>query len=151
MPDIEIRPARAHELGEVAALRWRWVAERDGLPGARRGEFVRAFVAWAEENAVTHRCLVLLLDDRIAGMAFLAITARVPSPHAFGRASGDVQSVYVIPGARGGGLGGRLIDAVLDLAAELGLEHVTVRSSDRAVSAYERHGFAVSPRLLVSG
>jgi GNAT superfamily N-acetyltransferase len=148
MPEIEIRPARAHELEDVAALRWRWVAERDGLPDDHRGEFVRAFAAWARQNAATHHCLVLVRDNRIAGMAFLAITARVPSPHVFDRASGDVQCVYVVPEARDGGLGGRLIDAVLDLAAELGLERVTVHSSDRAVPAYERHGFAVFPRLL---
>ena len=45
-------------------------------------------------------------------------------------------------------LGGRLVDAVLDLARELGLERVTVHSSDRAVPAYRRHGFASAPTLL---
>jgi GNAT superfamily N-acetyltransferase len=145
---IEIRPAGAAESEAVAGLRWRWAAERDGLSGAGRDEFVRRFAAWTRENAATHRCLVLMCEDRVIGMAFLAITARVPTPAAFSRASGDVQCVYVVPEARDGGLGGLLIDAILRLAAELELERVTVHSSERAVTAYERKGFAVSARLL---
>ena len=151
MTKIEIRPARPAELEAVAGLRWRWVAEQDGLPEAGRDAFVREFAAWARVNAATHRCLVLVREDQVIGMAFLAITARVPSPLVFSRASGDVQSVYVVPEARDDGLGGRLIDATLRLAADLELERVTVHSSARAVPAYERHGFAVSPHLLQTG
>lgn len=143
-----MRAARPAEFEVVAALRWRWVAEQDGLPGEGRAEFVRAFAAWARENAATHHCLVLVRDGRVLGMAFLAVTPRVPTPTAFARAAGDVQSVYVVPEARARGLGGLLIDAVLALAGELGLERVTVHSSTRAVPAYERRGFAVAPQLL---
>ncbi|MGW3965253.1 GNAT family N-acetyltransferase [Amycolatopsis sp. NPDC005003] len=148
MTKIEVRAARPAELETVAGLRWRWVAERDGLPDAGRDAFVREFAAWARENAATHRCLVLVRAGRVLGMAFLAITPRVPTPSAPSRAAGDVQSVYVVPEARDGGLGGQLIDGVLRLAAELGLERVTVHSSPRAVPAYERRGFAVAPELL---
>ncbi|GGP84437.1 N-acetyltransferase [Saccharothrix coeruleofusca] len=145
---IEVRPACPADLEAVAGLRWRWVAERDGPPGTDRDEFVRGFTAWAREHAATHRCLVLVDEDRVIGMGFLAIVTRVPTPPRFSRASGDVQCVYVVPEARGGGLGGLLVDAILRLAVELGLERVTVHSSERAVSVYERHGFAVSPNLL---
>ena len=148
MTEIEVRAARPAELEVVAELRWRWVAERDGLPEAGRDVFVREFAAWARENAATHRCLVLVCDGRVRGMAFLAITPRVPTPAAPSRASGDLQSVYVVPEARDGGLGGQLIDGVLRLAGELGLERVTVHSTPRAVPAYERRGFAVAPELL---
>ncbi|MEU0788672.1 GNAT family N-acetyltransferase [Amycolatopsis sp. NPDC005961] len=148
MTEIEVRAARPAELEAVAGLRWRWVAERDGLPDERRAVFVREFAAWAAENAATHRCLVLVRGETVLGMAFLVITPRVPTPAAFARAAGDVQCVYVVPEARDGGLGGRLIEAVLRLAGELGLERVTVHSSPRAVPAYERRGFAVAPHLL---
>jgi GNAT superfamily N-acetyltransferase len=145
---IEIRPARPAEFEAVAELRWRWVAEQGDVPEAGRDEFVRGFAEWARENAATHRCLVLIRDGRVAGMAFLAITARVPTPREFARAAGDVQCTYVVPEARDSGLGGHLINAILRLAGELGLERVTVHSSERAVPAYERHGFAVSAKLL---
>ncbi|GHF25461.1 N-acetyltransferase [Amycolatopsis deserti] len=149
MPGTEIRPARPEELETVAGLRWRWVAERDGPPpGVERDRFVREFAAWARQHAATHRCLVLVRDGAVIGMGFLALTPRVPAPYTFTRASGDVQCVYVVPEARDTGLGGRLIQGLLDLAAELGLERVTVHSSSRAVAAYQRHGFAVSPCLL---
>ncbi|MEV4313167.1 GNAT family N-acetyltransferase [Actinocrispum sp. NPDC049592] len=147
---IETRLARPPEYEAVAGLRWRWVAEKRGLPDDGRDEFIRGFAVWARQNADTHRCMVLVRDDQVIGMGFLAIVPRVPTPHAFKRASGDVQCVYVVPEARDAGLGGLLIEAILRLAAELGLERVTVHSSTRAVPAYERHGFAVSPNLLQS-
>ncbi|OZM71093.1 GNAT family N-acetyltransferase [Amycolatopsis antarctica] len=144
----EIRLARPAELDAVARLRWRWVAERDGLPDDGRDRFVREFTAWARRNEATHRGMVLVRGGEVIGMAFLVVIARVPSPRVFSRASGDLQCVYVVPEARDDGLGGRLIDAILRLAAELGLERVTVHSSMRAVPVYERHGFSASPHLL---
>ncbi|NIH88459.1 GNAT family N-acetyltransferase [Amycolatopsis granulosa] len=147
MPEIEIRPAGPEDHEAVAGLRWRWVAERDGPPGTGRDTFVREFATWAREHAGTHRCLVLVRAGRIAGMGFLAVTARVPSPGSLTRASGDIQCVYVVPEARGAGLGGRLIGELLALARQLGLERVTVHSSARAVPVYARTGFTVSPRL----
>jgi N-acetylglutamate synthase-like GNAT family acetyltransferase len=81
-------------------------------------------------------------------MAWLAIVPRVPLPRAPERVSGDVQCVYVVPEERDSGIGGRLIDAVLALARDLGVERVTVHSSARAIQAYTRRGFATSSRLL---
>ncbi|MFI9310927.1 GNAT family N-acetyltransferase [Streptomyces triculaminicus] len=119
-----------------------------GTPDAALEEFAPRFVAWARKNESSHRCVVMVRGEVVIGMAWLAITQRVPHPRAFERASGDVQCVYVVPDERGQGLGGELIQAVLAWARELGLERVTVHSSDQAVSAYSRHGFTVSPRLL---
>nr|WP_037354156.1 GNAT family N-acetyltransferase [Amycolatopsis orientalis] len=150
MPRTEIRPARDDELASVAALRWRWVADQDGLPHHNRTEFVREFAAWARAHAETHSCLVAVRDEHVLGMAFLALTPRVPTPRDFSRVCGDVQCVYVVPEARDSGVGGLLIEATLRLAAEFGLERVTVHSSDRAIPAYLRHGFSVSKNLLQS-
>ncbi len=132
----------------VAALRWRWLGKARGKPDVPLDEFVPGFVDWWKRNRATHHCFVAVLDASVVGMAWLAVTPRVPYPHAFDRVSGDVQCVYVLPERRDGGLGGRLIEAVLGLARDLGVERVSVHSSERAVSAYSRHGFAVSPRLL---
>ncbi|WP_223809088.1 GNAT family N-acetyltransferase [Nocardiopsis listeri] len=148
MNDIAVRSVQSHELAAVAGLRWRWMQELYGTPDTTLEEFVPRFVAWARENESSHRCMVLVREDVVIGMAWLAITQRVPLPRALERMSGDVQCVYVAPDERDRGLGGELIDAVLAWAGELGLERVTVHSSARAVSAYSRHGFAVSPHLL---
>ncbi|HVV08457.1 GNAT family N-acetyltransferase [Amycolatopsis sp.] len=149
MNDIEIRPAEDRDLTAVAGLRWRWVAEKQ-VPDTGREEFVRHFTAWAQERKHTHRCLVVARGAEVIGMAFLAAVERVPTPRALCRRSGDVQCVYVVPEERDSGVGGRLLDAVLELGRELGYERVTVHSSDRAIPAYRRHGFGDSPRLLQS-
>ncbi|WOX09648.1 GNAT family N-acetyltransferase [Streptomyces sp. N50] len=148
MDDITIRPAEPAELDVVAGLRWRWFLEGGDQPVTTRAEFVRHFVDWAEENGSSHRCMVVVRDGTLMGMAWLAVVQRVPSPQALRRASGDLQCVYVIPGERDGGVGGRLVEAVLARAQDLGLERVTVHSSPRAIPAYARRGFASSPRLL---
>ncbi|MFE0022216.1 GNAT family N-acetyltransferase [Amycolatopsis sp. NPDC059021] len=146
MEDITIRPARPDDLSAVAELRWNWAQEIYGTPDLSLEEFVPRFVAWAQETS--HRCLVLVRGQVVVGMAWLAITGRVPHPRAIERRSGDVQCVYVVPEERDRGLGGGLIEAVLAWASELGLERVTVHSSDRAIPAYVRHGFEASPSLL---
>lgn len=81
-------------------------------------------------------------------MAWLAVTRRVPHPRSLDRVSGDLQSVYVVPHERDRGVGDRLIGTVLAVARDLGLERVTVHSTERAVGAYARRGFAPSSRLL---
>ncbi|MFK0296458.1 GNAT family N-acetyltransferase [Streptomyces sp. NPDC090442] len=62
---------------------------------------------------------LLVRGEVVIGMAWLAITQRVPHPRAFERMSGDVQCVYVTPGERDHGLGGVLIKEVVDWASEL--------------------------------
>ncbi|QPP08755.1 GNAT family N-acetyltransferase [Streptomyces bathyalis] len=148
MNGIEIRPVRTGELEAVARLRWQWAKERQRTPVTSRDEFVSRFVTWALRNASSHRCVVVARDDEVIGMAWLAVTQRVPHPGAPERASGDLQCVYVSPEERGGGLGGRLIEEVLALARESGLERLTVHSSDAAVPAYLRAGFSHSRVLL---
>jgi GNAT superfamily N-acetyltransferase len=146
--DVDIRPVREEELGSVAGLRWEWILENEGTPVISRDEFVHLFVSWAQEHASSHHCTVAVRGGVIIGMAWLAILPRVPSPRAPARASGDMQCVYVVPDERNTGLGRQIIEMVLKLADELGLERVTVHSSPRAITAYSRYGFAASSRLL---
>ncbi|WTD02381.1 GNAT family N-acetyltransferase [Streptomyces albidoflavus] len=146
--DLVCRPVRPEELPAVAELRWQWVRELYGTPEIPLGDFVPRFVAWARKAEATHHCLVLVRGRRPVGMSWLAVTERVPFPGAYERSSGDVQCRYVVPEERDRGLGGVLVDAVLERAAGLGVERVTVHSSERAVPAYARRGFAGSPHLL---
>ena len=84
--------------------------------------------------------LVAELDGAIVGMAWLAFAPRVPSPRALDRRNGDVQSVYVWPDARGRGVGGRLVDAIVEEArAALAEEAQALRAAEhaKAVAAWE--------------
>jgi GNAT superfamily N-acetyltransferase len=149
MNDVEIRPALPSEIRRVAELRWQWVLEQGGRPPvAERDAYIDFFAEWAERNPA-HHCTVVVRDGVVIGMAWLVSLARVPSPRGLERASGDVQCVYVEPSARNSGLGARLLEAVLARADAMGLEHVTVHSSSRAVTAYERVGFAHSLLHLI--
>jgi GNAT superfamily N-acetyltransferase len=148
MGTTAIRPVKDDELAAVAQLRWLWCMEGQGTPTLTHKEFIRDFAAWARNHRSSHRCLILVEDNTLIGMVWLAITPRVPSALSQHRASGDIQSMYVLPERRNAGLGGRLIDAAVELADHLGLQGVTVQSSKDAVNAYIRHGFAPSPGLL---
>ncbi|MBB3663150.1 GNAT superfamily N-acetyltransferase [Prauserella sediminis] len=148
MDEVTIRTARDDELPLLADMRWRWVIDRGDEPDTTRDAFVTAFVTWARAHVEAHQPLIMLRGGTVIGMAWLALQPRVPSPRSTDRVTGDLQCVYVAPEHRSAGHGDRLIEAALARARELGLESVTVHSSERAVTAYERRGFAVSPRLL---
>lgn len=150
MGTIEVRPARPEEWAAVGGLRWDSVTEFGGVADGAREVFAERFARWAAAHTDGHECFVAVEDGRVIGMTWLAVMARVPSARAFDRASGDLQCAYVVPERRNAGVGGRLIDAVVDRARARGLERVTVHSSPRAVPVYERHGFAAQDRLLHS-
>jgi len=96
----------------------------------------------------THVPFVAEVDGTVVGMAWLMLADRVPAPTRRHRRTGDVQAVYVAPEHRDSGVGAVLVGALLAEARELGLEHVTVHSSERAVQFYKRQGFASDPQWL---
>ncbi|WP_104164780.1 GNAT family N-acetyltransferase [Cryobacterium sp. N22] len=147
-PSISVQSAEPHDLAAVAELRWQWVLENEGTPVLSHDDFLAHFAEWAAENGASHHCTIARRGETVIGMAWLATVPRVPSSRAPVRASGDVQSVYVVPAERNSGTGGRILAAVLARAFEAGLERVTVQSTPGAVTAYERAGFAASARLL---
>jgi len=58
--------------------------------------------------------------------------------------SGEVRKMFLLPEARGRGVGRALLDAVLDAARTRGLERLTLTTRhryDRAIRLYERTGF----------
>ncbi|SDK37153.1 Acetyltransferase (GNAT) domain-containing protein [Cryobacterium psychrotolerans] len=148
MTEIVVREAEPFETEAVAGLRWRWVVERGGIPVTTREEFVDSLLAFAAEHERTHHRVVAVRNGIVVGMAWLAVLPRVPSPRATNRASGDVQCVYVVPEERNSNVGSKMMDAILDKARQLNLEHVTVHSSPEAIRLYERNGFTATSRLL---
>lgn len=144
---VEIRRADLADSDALAALRWSWGSEA-GPPPVTWEEFRGLFRAWFATVTDTHTPFLAIAGSEPVGMAWLARLPRVIDPHALRRVGGDLQSVYVVPSHRDAGVGERLVAAVLDLWRAEELEAITVSSSSRAVSLYERCGFAVSPRLL---
>jgi ribosomal protein S18 acetylase RimI-like enzyme len=146
---VTVRRATAEDAPALARMRWHWrVEERHATPGIGREAFVDFFTGWAVDHLATHLPFVAEVDGALAGMAWLMLSDRVPSPGLMDRRFGDVQSVYVMPGHRDAGVGARLMETVLAEARNRELEFVTVHSSERAVTMYRRAGFGTNARWL---
>lgn len=147
--DIEIRHARREEFERVIRLRWVWTLERGETPEVDEETFIVGAALWARAHVDTHIPHVAVTEDGdIVAMAWLALTPRVATTRSLDRWSGDLQSCYVLPEYRNHGIGGRLVRAVLDTAAERGAEHITVHTSKESRGMYARNGFLSNPRLL---
>jgi GNAT superfamily N-acetyltransferase len=145
---VTVRRGTAADAPTLARLRWRWRTDERNEPGPDREIFCEYFTAWVIDHLDTHLPYVVEADGRIAGMAWLVPSDRVPSVTRLDRRTADIQSVYVVPELRNTGVGATLIDALLAEARAREFEHVTVHSSDRAVPFYLRGGFVQDPHWL---
>lgn len=143
-----VRAADPSDAPALAVLRWRWRSEERGETGMRREQFVDAFVAWMSEHTESHLAWLAEEDEIPVGMAWLAVIHRIPGPGHWLRLSGNLQSVYVIPGRRESGTGEILVRAVVDRAQALGVEYISVHPSERSFSLYRRLGFEESSGVL---
>lgn len=149
---IRVRRAHDDELERTVRLRWLWAVEVGEPSAVDEARFVAEAAAWARAHAATHLPHVAVTTtDEIVGMAWLALTPRVATTKSTDRWSGDLQSCYVVPDERGRGVAAALVRAVMQTAAERGVEHVTVHATaDNAVRVYASSGFATSGRLLIA-
>ncbi|MFN8155891.1 MAG: GNAT family N-acetyltransferase [Candidatus Nanopelagicales bacterium] len=145
---IVVRRATDDDVVELARLRRRSHEERHEVDDDGEDAYVRDFAAWWSPRSDRFRAAVAVDGDRLVGMGFLAVVDRVPVPGDVGRHHGDIQSMYVVPEHRDAGVGGRIVRLLLDLAREAGCSRVEVHSGRRAVTFYEREGFARYERLL---
>lgn len=144
---VTVRRASDADADALAGLRWRRATQDHGYQGDNLDEFVATLGEWMRGHP-THLAFVAEAADEVVGMAWLAVLDRVPTANKYARRGGDVQSVFVVPELRDRGVGALLMSAVLDEARRLGLEHVTVHSSPRAVPFYERNGWSHGPEWL---
>jgi GNAT superfamily N-acetyltransferase len=102
----------------------------------------------------------LLGTDRARG--WLALHADSPIGYAAGRLTGphdirpvmraDLESIFVVPDYRSGGVGASLVAEFARWAARCGADELSVAAyaaNQRAIAFYARHGFA--PRTVVLG
>jgi GNAT superfamily N-acetyltransferase len=144
-----IERATSDDVASLALLKWRDVASFS-RPAQSLDEFTTDLARWWHEHEHTHFAFVARTDEgEIVGAAWIALLPRVPRPGAIDRLSADVQSVFVMPEHRRGGIGTELVAAAYQHASNAGAAKVTVNSSEGAVSLYRRLGFDHSPVLFV--
>lgn len=147
---LTVRKATVADAATLAGLRWRATRPDENGHSGPDHAFVEFFASWVTDHLPTHLPFLAEVDGEPVGMAWLMVAERVPAPTQPRRRCGDVQSVYVVPERRNGGIGAALLETVLIEAKELELEHVTVHANDRAVPLYLRAGFHHDPLWLSS-
>lgn len=145
---MRISSANADDVPDLARLLW--LDTRNEEPAQQSVDaFAAELAQWWTTHHDSHLAFVARLHQpEIIGMAWIALVPRTPRPGAVGRLSADLQSVFVMPGWRGQGIGTALVKAASEQAMLLGSVRVTVHSGRKAVPLYERMGFESSGRLL---
>jgi L-amino acid N-acyltransferase len=134
-----IRPAQEADNAQIAAI---WNLEAIGTTATTDTEprSAEAQRAWLAAHDETYPALVAAVGDEIVGFGAIAPYRAKPS---YARTVED--SVYVKDGWRGKGVGGLVLDALLERARARGHHSMIARIiADNAASLrlHERHGFA---------
>jgi len=139
----EIRSATSADAASLAELRWEFRTSR--LPPAESHDaFVKRCAPWMRRelaNAISWRAWVAVNNKAIIGQVWLNTVHKIPNPVAELETHGYISNLYVKPSERGG-IGTRLIDAVLKWSQANGIDRVILWPSPRSVTLYLRHGFS---------
>jgi len=145
-----VRPARAEDAGQIALVHVR------SWQGAYRGLIPQAYLEGldvAQRTQMWERTLaetedpnagVLVADE---GGSVVGFVGYFPSrdPDADPGLVGEIGAIYLLPGAWGGGIGRRLMDAAIDRLAGAGFAQATLWVLDSNVRArrfYEAGGWS---------
>jgi len=149
---IDYRIAVAHELTQLADLRWR--LHVDDQPLEDRGayerfiaEFLDVHEAEWKSNEVTH--WVAADGDRIVAVMSIVIVRKLPRPGNLHGRWGYLANSYALPEVRNAGVGSQLLAAIRRWAIGESLELLVVWPSDGAYPFYERAGFRRYPDPVV--
>ena len=132
LPAVTVARATPDDWQVWRDLRLRALAtDPDAFGSALEREHDREPAAWRE--MLVNPCLLARLDEVPVGLA--GLTDR-------GSGTVDVVAMWVAPEARGHGVGARLLDVLVEMAAALGMQvQLWVADGNAARRLYERAGF----------
>jgi GNAT superfamily N-acetyltransferase len=136
------------DLAALIKLRYQWRVDEGGESGRTLQEFQAEFLQWYAEHRNTHFGYLATLDGNAIGCAWLFVVDRVPGPGRFVRRAGMLQSVYVQPDFRNGGVGSELTRFVIDDAKTMSLDYLMVHPSTKSFDFYRRLGFGGADKAL---
>jgi GNAT superfamily N-acetyltransferase len=147
MSDVVVRRARADEIDAVGALTERAYRAYGYFDNGIAPGYAAELADARSRAAAAELWVAVDGDDRLLGTVTIALPgteyAEVSRPGEL-----EFRMLAVDPDARGRGIGGTLVQAVIDRARELGLPRVVLCSQDRMKSVhrvYERQGFRRLP------
>ena len=141
-PSPDIRPAAIDDLDAVTTLLVAQLREHAvDTPAAAIGDSVGAVIRHPERGRI------LVARDRGTVVGVAALSFVWPIEH--GGMSAWLEELYVVPDARGRGIGTALLRAALRAATEAGAVAVDLEVAvghERAANLYAREGFQPVPR-----
>ncbi len=146
-----IRLADQKDAGELARLRFEFRASMNEAAEPEE-EFVARCEEWMAARlggGTAWRCWVA--EGRgvgLAGHLWLQLVEKIPNPVPELEWHGYITNVYVREEARGGGLGGRLVEAAMAHCREAGVDSVVLWPTERSRGLYGRHGFGEPEDML---
>ncbi|AYV48380.1 GNAT family N-acetyltransferase [Caulobacter flavus] len=136
---VVIRPYRTDDAPHMAQLYY------DAVHGLGRREYSAAqTAAWAPAPLQPIDVLTRAADGRTTFVAADAEDRAVAYVDL--EADGHVDHLYCHPDFAGQGVASRLLETVIQHAAEQGIAALYVEASELARPVFERHGFAVTAR-----
>ncbi len=146
-----IRLATTDDAAELARMRYEF---RSALATATEPEtaFRRRCESWMASR-LTGRdewmCWVATDGhEHIVGSIWLQIIEKLPNPVNEPERHGYITSFFVQEDARGAGVGGRLLSAVLEVCTARECDSVILWPTARSRGIYERHGFTAANGLM---
>lgn len=151
MDGAAIRPAGPGDAGALARLRYAFRAEL-GQASEPLEAFLARAVPWMagrlEPGSRWRAWLAEAEDGAAAGCVWLQFIEKVPNPGDEEELHGYVTSMYVVPAARGAGIGAALLEAALGACRGAGVDSVILWPTSRSQPLYARFGFSEPDDLL---
>lgn len=135
------------DLPGIVRLRTEWAREQDG--DVEDQDFDERFALWFARESGRRIIWLAEVGDRAVGMMNLAVFERMPRLGQPPSRWGYLGNAFVLAAYRNQGIGGKLIDALLDYADDKGFARVVLSPSERSIPFYERAGFGPADTLLL--
>ncbi|HKW27420.1 MAG TPA: GNAT family N-acetyltransferase [Terriglobales bacterium] len=147
MTAIVIRQATAADAQSLAALRYQFRHEIGGVL-ENKNTFQQRCAAWmASRLTADWKCWVAVRDEEIVGQLWLHLIEKMPNCNGAPEQHGYITNFYVRPECRGG-VGGRLLQQVLEWLKQIEVDAVILWPSPRSRTLYMRQGFKAPNDIL---
>lgn len=147
-----LRLATLADGSELARLRWDFSPEEAAGSSQSFEEFRGEFERFLEPALASGNWAVWVAEQegRLVSQIWVQVIHKAPRPGRFGGHNryGYMTNVFTVPERRGQGIGGQLLERVIQWAREQELQFLVVWPSEESVRFYERGGFRATSEAL---